>query len=877
MHRASIRDRLRDAMSKAVSRGTLPAIFALILLALGSIGEGLAQAASGLPDSCSTIHRIEVRGNQRMSSDAVRFDLRVREGDPWDDQALRSEFRRFWRRGFFSDLRFLRKCEPEGAVLIVEIRERPALISVTYEKNKVAKQQDIEDYYKERNFSFSIGSPLNRKKIWRATQLIRELVGQKGYLDAVVEPEITEVSRSTASVHFKIRTGGKTRIRKLEFEGNDAFSDRTLRRQLELTKPYRWYQFWSKKALYFPLKYQQDINNVLQYYRDRGYLDADVRPPVVDVRAKDQEKAERKARKAAERAAKKAERERRREARKAAKRGEEAPEVSQEAAPDEQEELELDVKQKKWVYITVPVTEGDIYSLGEVRFEGNELFTDEELRRAVPIAKGGTLRDGLLELGLNQIRTVYGNRGYVYAAVTRRFEKREGEPVADVIIEIDEDQAYTIRRLEFRGNKETHDVVLRREFNINEGELMNRAMLDRSMLKLQQLGYWVPTAEPSLEPVPDKAEVDVIVSGEEQSRNEIQVGGGYSELEGGFFLASYQTRNFLGRGEALGVQVSVGGRSSRGSISFTEPWLFGRPWTFAFRIFRNQFDFGRVSDASGNLQRLQQTSTGGSITLGRRLGDFTQLQVSYGYQSIEADTLDLTADFSNTSTRIATITPSLSYRRLNNFLRPTRGVEFLLIPQVAWDAVGGDNSYFRPRVEATVYRPLFGKLFIALNAEASWIRPFGTFRREAGNVGGVPRFQRFFLGGDTIGPRIFETRTISPIEERARLDSDGDPIPSGGELVFPVFVGGSKMGLVQFELGYPIGRTATIAAFFDMGGVYNNGEDWDLDTARMAAGLEFRVFLPVFQAPIRLIYGWPVREQELDRTSRFQFSIGLPF
>ena len=126
-------------MSKAVSRGTFSAILALTLLALGSIGEGYAQVGPGLPESCSTIHRIEVRGNQRMSSDAVRFDLRVREGDAWDDQALRAEFRRFWRRGFFSDLRFLRKCEPEGAVLIVQIRERPALISVTYEKNKVER------------------------------------------------------------------------------------------------------------------------------------------------------------------------------------------------------------------------------------------------------------------------------------------------------------------------------------------------------------------------------------------------------------------------------------------------------------------------------------------------------------------------------------------------------------------------------------------------------------------------------------------------------------------------------------------------------------------------------------------------------------------
>lgn len=833
-----------------------------------------ATIAADEDPSCSVIKAVDVRGNTRMSADAVRFDLRIRPGDPWDDAKLRSEFRRFWSRGFFADLRFARRCEPDGAVLVIDLKERPTIVSVSYEKNKIANEQQIEDYFKEREFALTVGTPLDRKRLWRAEALIEELLGQKGYLDAEVRAEITETASSTRSVLFRIKPGGKTRIRELEFVGNDAFSDSTLRKQLELTQPFRWYWPYSRKYLYHPLKYQQDINNVLQYYRDRGYLDADVRPPIVEVKSAgrgevDPEEAKRRA----ERDAERAERKRQRELAKAERRGEvPAPDLLQPAPPPEP-----DLREKKWVYITVPVDEGPIYKLGEVKFEGNSVFEQAELRSSIPIKQDDVVRDGLLEFGLTRIRSLYGDRGYVYAAVTRRFERREGEPVADVVVEVDEDQAYSVRRLEFRGNTETHDIVLRREFNVHEGELLSRAQLDRSVLKLQQLGFWVPTAEPVLEPVPNKPEVDVVVAGEEQSRNEIQVGGGYSELEGGFFIASYQTRNFLGRGESLGLSVAVGGRASRGSISFQEPWFLNRPWTFGFTIFRRRDDFGRISDASGNLNSLRQTSTGGSLSLGRRLGDFTTVQLSYGYQNIEADTLDLTADFAETDTKISTITPLFQYRKLNNFLRPTKGIELLILPQIAWDALGGDNSYFKPRIELSIYQPVFKRFFVAANIEAAFIRSFGGDRREPGLIANVPRFERFFLGGDSIGPRVFETRTISPIEYRARVDSDGDPVPSGTDLVFPVFVGGSKMALAQFEFGLPIGRTATVAGFFDIGGTYNNGEDINLDDARMAAGVEFRVFLPVFQAPIRLIYGWPIREQEFDRTSRFQFSIGLPF
>ncbi|MCU0231206.1 MAG: BamA/TamA family outer membrane protein [Acidobacteria bacterium] len=813
-----------------LTRGAAPVLTMVSVLLAGAAFAQEATPSDEIPASCNTIRSVEVRGSQKMSADAVRFDLGIKPGDPWDEARIEQEFRRFWQRGYFSDLRFFRRCEPDGAVLVVEIKDRPTVLSVSYSKNKVVNQQQIEDYFKERNFTFTVGTPLDRKRVWRAQQLIKELLGTKGYLDAQVNPVVKEVSASARSITFKIVPGGKTQIKDLEFTGNDHFSDAALKKQLKLTGEYQFYWPFGKKSLYHPLKFQQDVNNILQYYRDRGYLDVDVRPPIVDVRSeagKRDAEATHELVKALDGQGIPAEAAPAPVAADAGSQLLAADAAKQEQAEQEEQEAEKAAqkaaKVKKWVYVTVPIVEGPVYTLGRVTFEGNTVFTADTLRATIPLPDGATLSDSAIEAGMRIIRNIYGQRGYVYVAVTRRIDRREGEHTADVVITIDEDKAKTVRQIDFAGNTTTTDEVLRREFNVAEGDVLNRALLDRSMQKLQQLGYWVPAEEPTLAPVEGTDQVDVIVRGEEQSRNEVQVGGGYSELEG--------------------------------------------------------YDYGVARDINGNTQNLNQAGTGGSITIGRRLGDFTQVSLIWSFEQVEASTIDLSSQFASTETVLSTLTPVFNYKRVNNFLRPTFGYELSVLPTVSLKALGSDLDYFKPRVSASLWRPFGPRLFAAAHGELAWIWPFREVEREPGYIDGVPRFQRYFIGGDIIGPRIFETRTISPVRFIVQLDQNGNPIvgPGGNPQVALAQVGGSKMALLQLEAGVLIGKSATLVGFVDAGGSYDNGVDINWDQARVSAGFEFRIFLPVFQAPIRLIYGWPVKEQPFDQTSQFQFSIGLPF
>ncbi|MCU0254101.1 MAG: hypothetical protein MUE47_06130, partial [Acidobacteria bacterium] len=140
-----------------LTRGAAPVLTMVSVLLAGAAFAQEATPSDEIPASCNTIRSVEVRGSQKMSADAVRFDLGIKPGDPWDEARIEQEFRRFWQRGYFSDLRFFRRCEPDGAVLVVEIKDRPTVLSVSYAKNKVVNQQQIEDYFKERNFTFTVG------------------------------------------------------------------------------------------------------------------------------------------------------------------------------------------------------------------------------------------------------------------------------------------------------------------------------------------------------------------------------------------------------------------------------------------------------------------------------------------------------------------------------------------------------------------------------------------------------------------------------------------------------------------------------------------------------------------------------------------------
>jgi len=875
--------------------GMSPRIVTTAIAAVAiALAVSLAHGQSG------TVESVQVQGLVRMTNEAFAHAFGIRAGDPYDPVRIRTAFRRLWSLGLFDDITIDAEDGPQGGkVLIVKVKERPSLASVSYQDNKVLTRTTIEEGFKEKKIVLDVGKPLNLKTIADAESEIRVMLGQKGYLDPEVGHTIEAPTQSTVSVAFKIKPGGKTRIRKITFVGNKVYKSKELKRQLQLTDSYHWWKFWSQKSLYHPAKWDQDSGHIRDLYLNGGYLDVDLRPPVVELKDIHTGKSKKKTKQPPAAA-------------------EASPPPPAVTAPDPatmtaKERLNADKARKKaekaaakaeptvkrWAYLTVPIVEGPRYTLGATSASGNTVFSEKEVLSDVFIKPGWVVNNALLDLGVRRIQRRYEDRGYAYATVRREIDRRPEEKTADVRIIINEDKPYYVGRIEFNGNTATQDKVLRREFRINEGDLFSRSVLDLSVRKVNQLGYFeVKPEDVAIQPVEETNKVQINVAGSEKGRNEIQIGGGYSGVDGAFFTGLYSTKNFLGRGQVVSLSLQLGGRRNLYQIAFQEPWFLNRPYTLGFTLFRGDQDYGAA-------QRSQ--SRGFGVMLGRQIGYFQAVQLRYDFQKVKSNGLQPQVGFATipgtstpltavvASNTISKITPSWYRNSINDPYRPSAGWSLLTDLEIAGGPLGGDTSYLRPRVIGTKYVRAWKRMFIGLHGEIGQIKTWaGGSVASAANVNGIPRFSRFWLGGETYGPRVFETRSVSPLRyvrlspvgevieatsdpsgrPTRDFDLNGDGLVNRNDLVA---LGGDRYWLAMIEYTIPFQSPVEIALFADAGNALYEDTPWGLTDFRASAGVELRFFLPVFPVPLRLIYGWPLRKLPEDRTSSFSFSIGRSF
>ncbi len=909
---------------------------------------GFALVPSLATGQSETIERIIVDGSVRISASALMSQLTVKEGDLYDENVLVREFQRLWDLNLFDNITLEVRQGEKGKIVLWHVQDRPLIADVEYKNIKAFTTTQIDEKLTEQKADIHRGSPVDYTKIRKAQEILKQMLGQKGYLDAQIEIDMKDVAPGQQSLAFIAHQGGKTKIKEIDFTGNTVFSERQLKKMMKLTKEKGMLTWANSKDLYHPGKFDEDARVIRQAYMDLGYLDVDVKPEVVELlpdqppptspkeaekqKAKAQKQQQQQEEEAAQEAARQAEKQAKeaekqaKKAAKAAEKGQLLP-VGTVSPPEDDTKTEEPKTPKKWIFVTVPIHEGTQYKIGTIDVEGNQVFTREEILARIPVVAGGIFNDGAVKLGLGRIQLDYGEKGYFYVTANQVLE-RQGDQVADLKIEINEDKQYRINTMEFQGNTSTRDKVLRREIPVAEEDLFDLKRFRVGLRKINQLGYWQVTEDAAIRPRTGENKVDVVIEGKEANRNEIQIGGGVSGLNGAFLSGSYATRNFLGRGEIVQASFQLGGRQSRYSLSFIEPWFLGHPWTLGFSLFQRTSDF----------RNAVQEGHGGSAQVGRLLGTFSRMDFTYIYEFAKAQQGAL----STAETLTSSVIPSFTYDSRNNFFRPNRGFRFNISTQIAGGPLGGDNSFIRPLAFGTIYFPSVKRQYIAFNAAIGYVRAYD------GSV--VPVYDRFYLGGER-SLRAFKSRTISPARIDIDLngngfidrpeDRDGDGVldPSedvngnlildtedlnlngvldpgedangngildsedldgdglleanedvngngsldtgedtNGDGIFGViFPGGDKF--VQFNLEYvfPIGETAELAAFTDMGNAFDNGQKIDLRYLRVDYGIELRFYLPIFQAPLRFIYGFIQDPEPGEKASSFQFSIGTTF
>jgi outer membrane protein insertion porin family len=784
-------------------------------------------------------------GASMIDPQTYLYHIRLRPSEPsrdrWvaytDDteQLIRGDFQRLWATGFLDDL----SIEAHdydfangvvGKIVVFNMEERQRIRIVDYEGLTRVDQSAIEEKLKEKGLAVRLDSFVDPGTLKRVASVVRELYAEKGYQYAEVTPEVKEAEGpKVVHITFNIVEGPKVAIRDVEFIGNHDVTDDALAKVLKENKAEGLLTLMNGKGTFKEDKFAEDGQAIVDYYRDRGYINAQVGQPVLKV---------------------------------------------------------LDDSgdgRTRWVQMRVPITEGRRHTVGDVSFEGNAIVNAETLRRLFKVKTGDTYIQKDIRKGLETAREVYGSGGYfeftAYPDLKPRVEQREeqgqqgreaggttsssgADPIVDVTIRVDEGKQYFINRITFSGNTHTRDPVIRRELALVEAGVFNTQALKSSIQRLNQLGYFKALEADGVNV--EKAEgadnkVDIELKVEEQNRNQIGFGAGASQNEGFFGNASFTTSNFLGRGESVTVSLQKGSRADNYQISFSEPFIFGRPITMGISAFSRKIDYQIASTEVD----YSEVRTGVNLTTGVPLRRFTRGFVTYGYEVVDTAASNALATALDSDPSVSSafllaegrhtessITPSIVHNTVDNPFAPRSGIRLTGRYQYAGGFLGGSSDFIKPDVEAILYRPVTRRTAVGVRAQSGWIRNYGSTE--------LPYYLRYFLGGET-QIRGTDIRSVGP------TNANG------------VALGGTKFVLFNAEYYFDIAPQVRALLFHDAGQAFAEDQAINLRQLRTSTGAELRVTLPVIGVPFRLIYAWNIYRDTSQPARTFKFAVGTTF
>lgn len=797
-----------------------------------------AAAAAPPAVPAEKITGIRVVGYQTVSPDTIAHYLGIRVGDPYDPDRIRGNFQALWDVGLLENVSIEAEHANDGVTLVVTVEERPTIKDVEYSGNKKVSTTQIKDKLKELKSDVKIGAPLSLRDVAKARSAIADVYAENGYRGATVEFRIDDVSKTEKKVVFTIDEGDKIKIASIHFQGNHVLSEMRLRAAMKKTKVNTWYRLLSETSTtYSQANYDADVESLKDAYHAKGYKDVVVKDPILEVYTKN-------------------------------------PKATTK-------------KQKKRIRITIPIVEGDQFFTNEIRVvkmnqsgqaeEGEDAQTfivprERLLKEFHELPAGSVLNRELLIEALARIESAYKARGFIYWIADPNF-KEVGKHKVDVDVRIFEGDKFFLGRLEVQGNTTTRDKVIRREFAIDEGDVMNMEAVKKSLQKLQSLGYFKVGEEPEFKVRQEEKKVDLTLKGTETSKNEVQFGAGYSALDGVFGQFSFQTRNFLGRGEVLGASAQLGKVSNYYDVSYTVPWFMDRNQTVGVSLFRRDITYLNIDERR----------TGGSSFYGKGLGLFDSWSVLYQYEDVKSNFPVAGAavppgqpapptKFTDVLGTTSSITPGYRYDSRNDPFDPNGGHRFYMTAQFASTYFGGTTDFVKPLVGGSIYIPiqLPRHAYLALNAEVGYVKPYSGQ--------GVPIFERFQLGGEQ-SLRGFRAGSVLPLDKDQRVFTD-----TQGHIL-----GGNKYFVVNAEYIFAQVGPAKLLAFGDFGNSFHESQNFGLTGLRSSVGMELRIFLPIFQAPLRFIYsfnldpktpidqfGFPITSLK-DKNRGFDFSIGRTF
>ncbi|MCY1271935.1 Outer membrane protein assembly factor BamA [compost metagenome] len=718
----------------------------------------------------------------------------------------------------------------DGNVLIVNVVERPSISTIEIEGNKAITKDDLMKGLKQ--------SGLAEGEIFqRATlegvrnELQRQYVAQGRY-SAVIETEVIPQPRNRVALKININEGTVAAIAHVNVVGNTVFSEEELTDLFEL-KTTNWLSFFKNDDKYSREKLSGDLERLRSYYLDRGYINMDIASTQVSI------------------------------------------------TPD-----------KKHVYITVNVNEGDKYTIRDVRLSGDLKVPEEEVKKLLLVKQGQVFSRKVMTTTSDLITRRLGNEGYTFANVNGVPEAHDEDNTVSITFVVDPGKRAYVNRINFRGNTKTEDEVLRREMRQMEGGWASTYLIDQSKRRLERLGYFktVNVETPAVPGTDDQ--VDVNYSVEEQPSGSITASVGFAQSAGLILGGSISQNNFLGTGNKVSLGLTRSEYQSRYNFGFVDPYWTVDGVSLGYNAFYRETDYDELDV---DVSSYSVNSLGAGVSIGYPISETSRLTYGLTAQRDEIDTGSFTVDeifdfiekegdsFTNFKASVG-----WSESTLNKGVLANRGHSQSLVLETT--IPGSDLSFYKLDYRGQIFAPLSDNYTMRFHTELGYGDAYGSTER-------LPFYENYFAGGvnsvrgfkdSSLGPRSTPSKVTQPLDpnfpegpdaQGRFTDPDQDPEAFGGNILI---TGGAEL-LFPMPFVKDQSQLRTVL-FWDVGNVFDS--DCPLSTTQGCDGVKMSelassvgVGLTWITAlgPLSFSLGMPIKKPDNAETQVFQFSLGQTF